>query len=60
MNTLRHKNASEQNGTPQEDEIYSVKIEHRDILTFAEAYYEDGLWYTQGTNQEVKGKVTIL
>jgi hypothetical protein len=44
----------------EEDEIYSVSIEHKGNVILAEAYYQDGKWYTQGLNTEIQGKVTIV
>jgi hypothetical protein len=45
--------------TPEEDEIYSVVVEHKDNKYLAEAYYQEGTWYHQHFNTEIQGKVTI-
>lgn len=40
-----------------EDEIYEVEISHKGSTRFVFAYYLGGLWYSQGTNAKLEGKI---
>lgn len=40
-----------------EDTIYEVEIMHKGSTRLAFAYYLGGLWYSQGDNVELEGKI---
>jgi hypothetical protein len=42
-----------------EDELYDVRVHHKDTVRLAVAYHQDGVWYEQGTNNELVGRVEL-
>jgi hypothetical protein len=42
-----------------EDELYDVRVHHKDTVRLAVAYHQDGVWYEQGTNNKLQGRVEL-
>jgi hypothetical protein len=42
-----------------ENELYDVRVHHKGTVRLAVAYNQEGVWYEQGTNNELLGRVEL-